>query len=631
MATSLKTVEFWFPFGTTANDATDTNLTQITVYLPESSITFRSVVLEVVFHDRNTTLGNISRRQLSLQLGSAGYTTVNNTNTITNGGEQQTLICSGDFTSHFTTNWSGTSMTCDARILADTSASSPLTPSFNNISARLVITYQYDDTSSTQIKTVRIPLNCPVGNMGTSKPSAIDTIPALDTELPEGSKTYRQTVLVAQGNDGGASTDLTIAMEVDTNGQFTSDTYEHGSNCNMFCRINTTQSFTTNSTHSFYIWCPTVGAGAHWQAWLVVTYEFSISTTSALYISVRLPFDVPGPMGGTTSSDYQRATTELWVEEPTTITTMRMAAYFFWEQQAAISGLNLRLGTGSFVGYTNAGAVNAGSNACMVRNDSAFSLSRGKNTITADVYNTDTADRGFNLSGFALINYTCAVPTEGIGAANKTIEWFIAAMGTTSPNVQNIVSATSINIPETYWFASKFGVQITYVNSGANVPPQTVTGVERLSGEGGIRWERIFADSVGTDGETGIWINIADASKVFKRWHPEPVSTRLDPETSRRWRYNCGQGSSNLAQIHTLLTYHSIYFAVNCTLGGSGGGTIYVQLLRASDDEILIADNNRVGNGSITSYWYDNVENVYMVAYEDDTHTGRSANGTAGS
>jgi len=151
MATGLKSVEFWFPAGTTANDASDTNLTQITVYLPESSKTFKSVIYEVFVHDRNTTLGNTSRNQGSIQLGSAGYTAVNNTNTLTNGGEQQTLCFSYDFTSYFTTNWSGTSMTCDARVLLDTSTASPLTPSFNNISARLLITYEYDDDHDDQV------------------------------------------------------------------------------------------------------------------------------------------------------------------------------------------------------------------------------------------------------------------------------------------------------------------------------------------------------------------------------------------------------------------------------------------------------------------------------------------------
>jgi hypothetical protein len=224
------------------------------------------------------------------------------------------------------------------------------------------------------------------------------------------------------------------------------------------------------------------------------------------------------------------------------------------------------------------------------------------------------------------------VPTGDLSSANKTVEWIFEAMGTKSPLTVNILSASAITIPETYWFASSFGVVLTYVNSGSNVPTYTTVEVERLSAEGGVKWEAVnTADAVSEDGETGIYYRFMDASNVFHRWYPEPVASRLDPETSRRWRYTAGQNSSVLPQLSFLLTYHSITYAVNTTISGSGGGTIYVQLFRASDDEILRADNSRVGNGSLTSYWYDNTENVYMVAYEDSTHTGRSANGTAGS
>jgi hypothetical protein len=56
MATRLKTVEYWFPMSQSVVDATDTNLTQITVYPPENSKVFKKVLAEVVVHDRNTTL-----------------------------------------------------------------------------------------------------------------------------------------------------------------------------------------------------------------------------------------------------------------------------------------------------------------------------------------------------------------------------------------------------------------------------------------------------------------------------------------------------------------------------------------------------------------------------------------------
>ncbi len=119
MSVSLKTVEYWFPMLATATDATDTNFTQITVHIPETSLTFRSATLHVMGHDPQTTLGNLSRRQLSLSLGGGAYTVVNNTNLFTGSGESYCWMASADFTALFTSSWSGASMTVDARGLID--------------------------------------------------------------------------------------------------------------------------------------------------------------------------------------------------------------------------------------------------------------------------------------------------------------------------------------------------------------------------------------------------------------------------------------------------------------------------------------------------------------------------------
>lgn len=630
MATRLKTVEFWFPMLATAVDNTDTNFTQITVYLPENSKTFKSVMLEVIAHDRNTTVSNISRRQCSLRLGSAGYSAVNNANTLTAGGEQQTILFSGDFTSYFTTNWSGTSMTCDARALIDSAASTPLNPSFNNLSARLIITYEYDADTTTHIKTVRIPLNAPVGAVGTTQPgSATATIPALDTELPEASKVYRQLVVVTQGNDNGASTDISISFRIGTGTTFTSQTYEHGSNCAMFTRENSIESFDTSVSQSFYLW----GSAAVWhhrQAWLVVTYEFDSTASNDVFVSLLLPMEVDSPMGGTTSSDYQRSKRDLFIQEPTTITTKQIAALVFWDQLAAIAGLNMRVGTGSFVTYTDAAAVLSGNNAAMVRNDAAFSLARGRNSLNFDVYRTDTADLGYNVGVLWMVNYTCGKPAGGHGSENHTVLWALKDTGTVAAAQQTIVSATAVTIPETDYYLTSIGIEYRYVPSGTTAVAGAAIQVERLSGEGGLVWEPVYADLAGTDGEVGIYQVYATARTIFRRWPGDSVDghDRLDIETSRRWRIATGQSVATLDQLMAVLTYHAITFDVAGDVSGSGGGTVTLNLCRADTGE-RVKTTSRVGNGSYSFTWYDDTEDMFVEAYESSALIGRSANGVA--
>src|SRR3972149_739528 len=243
MAQRLKTVEYWFGELETLADLTDTNFTQITVYIPESDITFRSVSLAMIVQDGASTVANINRRQISLQLGSAGYSTVNNTNLLTNSGENKWVDHSADFTSYFSTDWSGTSMTCDARILVDSAGTSV----WRCATAKLTITYEYNDSSTIHIKTVRLPLNAPLGAMTTSQPgAATDNFPALDTWLPEASVGIRQTTIVIQGNqESAATTDMTLSMRLDSATTRTTQSHEKGSNASNWYRHVWTPSFTT--------------------------------------------------------------------------------------------------------------------------------------------------------------------------------------------------------------------------------------------------------------------------------------------------------------------------------------------------------------------------------------------------
>lgn len=634
MATRLKTVEYWFPYlATGINDNTDTNLSQITIYLPENSKTFRSVVADVVIHDRNTTVSNINRRQVSIQLGAAGYSAVNGAQVLTQGGEQQTVQFSGDFTSYFQTNWSGASMTCDARLLLDTAAASPLTPSFVNSSVRLTITYEYDDTSSVHVKTVRIPLDAPTQALATTKPgTAIDTLPVLDTYCPEASKTFRQLSLVIQGNtEGNSGTDKSISFEFDTLGAFTSYLYECGSTTDMWYRVNEVVSLTTNQTHDFYLWA-SIADFDHPQVWLVATYEFDPANTTTVLNSLVLPMELAGTMGGTSAADFQRATRELWIQEPGPITLQRLAALVFFDKLGAQTGLNARVGTGSFVGYTDVAAVLSGGAGLMVRNDSAFTFARGRNSLSLDIYNTDATDRGFNVSVAWLVNYTSGKASQGVGAHNHTVVWNLKPTGTVAAAVQSITPAVTVIIPETDYFLTSVGVNFVYTSNSTSNPAGVHIGVELLSAEGGLEWANVYEALGGTDPEVGIRQAWGTARSNFKRFRSGSMydlgPDRIDLMQARRWRLATGGGGTSFDHCDLYITYHTIAFTVSGTVAGSNGGTVTLSLERAANGERLL-QTSRVGNGAYSFTWFDNTEDVYVDAYEDGTHMGRSAVGVA--
>lgn len=635
MATRLKTVKYAFPALASLTNNTLTNLTQTTIYLPESSKTFRSVVAHVTMDDIITvTGGTLTTKTLNLRVGAATYTSVANANTLTNSGENASFWLTADFTSHFTTNWTGTSMTCDFQLQINQSTGTTL--GMVNVCVTLDITYEYDDTSATHVKSVMIPLNAPVGAIATTA-TTYDTIPALDTYLPEASKVYRNIYVVIQGNEArnAAVTSHTMTIRVGT-ANVTTGSYEGTLASDRFFRYvyNLTSTYpATNATQTFQP-TATVARVNHFQAYLLVTYEYSPSTSTTVMNSVMLPMDLSSPMGGTTSADYQRGTRELWIEEPGTITTSRVAFYPFWQQIAAISTLNMRIGTGSFVTYTDAASVLCGSNASMVRNDSAFTLARGRNKLNFDVYRSDTADFGWNLCGFWIVNYTSSIATAGVGAHNHTVEWGLAQNGTAASASNVTVAATAPAIPESDYFITALGTQLIVAPSGTVAPSGYTILVERLAAEGGIEWEAAYIDSSQTDPEIGTFTMYSQMRTLFKRFPGDVDPDRMDLETARRWRVhiNGSTAATGWIGLNVILTYHSIFYTVADSISGGFSGTVTLGLHRAESNASmpgeLVKTTTRSGDGAFSFSWYDNTETLFISA-TDGTHVGRSADSLA--
>lgn len=627
MANRLKTVEYWFPNQATIADAITTALTQITIYIPESINTFRSVVVEVIVADKYTTATNITQRQIDLTLQGASTSTINNTQTLTNSGENIIHQFSGDFTSYFNSNWTGTSRTLNCSLTLNTS-----TTGSANASVRVIITYEYDDTSSTHIKTVRIPLDSRTIAQLSAKGAAIDTIPALDTYCPEASKTFRQMTVVVQGNqESAATTDSSISFQIDNLTVNTSNTYEKGLNTSSWYRYNNVVTFNTSTTHSFYLWA-SITDYDHAQVYLVVTYEFDPVATTRVLNAVLLPMEFGGGMGGPTATDYQRAEREVWIEEPGTITLERCAIFMFWDQSAPMTGLNMRVGTGSFISYTSVASTLGGGCGSMIRNDSAFTFSRGRNTISADIYNTDTVDIGYNIASVWMINYTSDKATDGVGSHNHTVSWNLKAVDTQAPSVQSITSPVALTIPETNHFKTSIGLNYIYTTNSTGNAAGVHIGAERLeSTEGGLIWENVYEAIGGTDPEVGIRQAWATARSVFRRFVSGTVvdadSTRLDIETARRWRVILGLAAASYDHLDIYMTYHSITKTVSGTISRFTG-TVTLSLHRTATGEKMM-EITRSGDGSFAFTWYDDTEQVYVVA-TDGTHYGRSPDGIAG-
>ncbi|MBP5993637.1 MAG: hypothetical protein KA731_01890, partial [Candidatus Moranbacteria bacterium] len=276
-------------------------------------------------------------------------------------------------------------------------------------------------------------------------------------------------------------------------------------------------------------------------------------------------------------------------------------------------------------------SVLAGSNAAMVRNDAAFTLARGRNTLNFDVYRSDAADFGWNLSGFWIVNYTSGKATAGVGAHNHTVEWGIQQNGTAAAASSYTVAATAPVIPEADYFISALGNQMIVQPSGTVALSGLAILVERLAAEGGIEWEAAYMDSSQTDAEIGIFFAYSQSRTMFKRWPGDSYAgNRVDLETARRRRVhiNGSTAVTGWISLSIVFTYHTITYTVSGTVSGSSGGSITIGIWRPDTGEKLL-QTSRTGNGTYSATWYDDTESLFAEAYESATLVGRSDTGTA--
>lgn len=658
MAIRQKTVIYTFPtLASLSSSGTPTNFTQITVWLPESSLNFVSVVGRFTCDDIATVAYTaISTKTFGLRLGAAAYTTVSNANVLTYSGENMSPYWVADFTSHFTANWTAQAVagaaTCDFQVaLLQTGGGS--TPGFVNAGFTLEITYDYDDTSATQLKTVLIPLTSPAGAIATAA-TTYDTIPALDSYLGEASKTYRNIAVIIQGNtatQGVAANDWTMTLRVGAT-SVTTGNYEAGLTTDRFFRYVWTLKYAAvnnwPSTAATQTWQPTATQTRvnHFQAYIIVTYEFSVSSTTTATNSVILPMAVDAPAWGSGINNiYQRMTTDFYIQEPAPISFSRVGYFFFLDTSGSISSSGARLFTdtstsSAYKVYTDTVGTGqtAGSDPFSVTT-TTFALSRGKNNLSCDIYISDQVDTAGNICGFWMLNYTSGIASTGIGSHNNTrVKVLDNGFGTAAASLSNKITtlSTSTSIPESAYYLNSFGIEAINFTSSTGQYLGLNVKAERLSTEGSIGWVMPYNASVRMDAEAGARFAYAEAKDYFKQW---PGDTRLyrnyvklDTLSNRRWWMTTSAYAATAANFFccfTLIyTAHGITFPVSGNITGSSGGTVTIELVNSNGEQLV--NTTRVGDGAFSFDWYDNTESVQVIAYESSTNKGVSIMQVAG-
>ena len=615
-------------------DATLTALPQITVYAENSSRTFRSVQVWIAFSDMSTVTGaTVGEHRVACSVNGAGATTITELDDIANSGENHGgIIGPFDFTAHFVTNFpAAASATLDLSVYFDITTGTGLTT--NNVSALIAITYEFDDGATTQYATAIIPLESLVGAMGTTEAEiGTNQIPQLTGAggLLENvaSVSVLQQFFVVEGNDESAAnaTDYVLNTRIDTGTTKTHQSTEKALASDAYKRFIHIESPATTTVHAWKAWTTGIGRLNHATHTMYVTYSFAVSGTTEWLNSIMIPFEITSPMGGTAAGDRSRFQRKFFIEEPATVTLKQSAVRLnFVAGLGTLGGLNVAVGSQAVRAYTNNVSMVCGASALQQRIDSGgaqgagVSIARGENTITVDCYRTDATDLGWNISGVIIINYKSGVSGSGIWAHAHTTWWAILEWDALLDSLRES-AAFAPNIPETNYWVEAIGYYMVHWDAaGAN-------GIqwesEILSGEGKADgWRDLYADVIVKDAERACQIIWCRARDEFQRHPNDPDTDRLVLESARKYRYanaaTCAKG------VSMVLTHRSITFAKTTTVSGSNGGTVNLSLCR-SDNEDVMLETSRVGNGTVAWTWYDDALDMFIEAYETDAYVGRS-------
>jgi hypothetical protein len=627
MATDRKTVVFCSDLYTaTIASNTTTAITMPTLYLPESSKVFKTVVAHVFWSDVVTATGSsYTVREVALGLGGGAKQTTTNTNTLTNSGEN----IDGYFAQYigtigFQAAWSGTSMTCqvDVRFTLSGGTFTGVT----NVCVMLEIDYEYDDTSATQIKTIYYQLPTPDTTLATSKPASLMTVPAFDTLLPEASKTYRGKWVMVGGNRGAPVLDASISVEMQSGGAATTALFKNALASSSCFGVILKPTWDTSTTQTWHIW----GSQAYFNhpyCYAIVTYEFDASAANDVYHSLILPASATAPFQDG-SANVMPVETEFWIGEDGPITAALTGIIFFWAQIAsATNNLRWRANTADgFTSPTDAAGVVAGSVAGQ-HIGTPYVLTQGRNKLRAEAYVNLYIQSGGLFSAVWIVNYVAPKMTGGHGAHTKTRITTRQATGTGAAASRYRDSSTEafFAIPQADYFLSHVGLWNRLVIIGSGVLVGFSYLVESLAGERGglgVGWVEAYNESAGfSDAEVGTNHLTADVGRIFNRWPSDPGQPRLAIETGRRslWQTSSAQAGWNSA--HAYVTYHTHTWTVNATIKGSAGGTVTVSLHRQATGEKVL-ETTRSGDGAVSLTWYDNTELVFLVA-RDGTNTNR--------
>ncbi|WP_438029049.1 hypothetical protein [Sorangium sp. So ce233] len=645
MAIRTQSVPYgWTTDPTSLNAATRREFSAITVAIAEtSSRTIVSAYLEIACRGNETSATAMTSRLIGIRVDAVAWSDESKVETITTSGDQDSFRFRRDVTSYLQTNLTGASHSVQVALQFGALVTI-------NHSARLVITYSYDDASaSTRTKTACIPLESITGTLTDSLTeigtSQIPQLTGVGGFIPEAGVTIRDLFFVIMANEGHTSgtTDFSLAVALDAESEVTLGVCEQALDSSPWYEgVWKRTDMDPATTHALRARGTVTGRFPQIFALLYITYTYDHDSSTSILQSLDMPMPTePGVFGGATSALQSKVSMTVPIPEPGTITLRQSAIVASYNMpNSTLSGLNISVGSQTHRTYSPSTLYNspAGQQTICHRFDSGaavgggVTLVHGENEIALAWYRTSTGSggAGYGWNARLILNYVSGKHADGAGAHTHTVKlWGGGTDAVGAGTVRDYTFAPAI--PETAYWASCVGLEIDYLQAGRGMLGFLA---ERLSGEAhGDGWETLHVNGFCVSNETSVNTLWCNASAHFFRHPDDPDPNRLELEVSRTWRMSSFLDGTNshggFASFVASITYHTITYPVSgASTGYDGDGSgITVHVREADTGDALYQATTTAGGGySFTAY--SDTRELYAEAEQDTTHVARSANFT---
>ena len=611
------------------------------IFIPEvSSRTFQNVILQ--YHARNDGLDittAASAYTVSIQIDnnpSQSFTT----QTLSNSNPEQISFsyyfsASAYFQTYFTS--STHNVTCFAKNISG--------PNSIGQTFKLISTYAFNDTNTvSSIKTVRLPINSITASALTTTEVYLGnytaSIPALDTYLPEISKSYKDIFIEYHSNDAAtATTNFNLKTRIDTNASASRFTVSQSLQSSpYYYDIQTLSgSINTATTHSIRVASSLTSRFTGLCGILTATYEYDYTGSTTILNSNIYSLGEPLLMYGNDKNTAYKKT--FYIPEDPPITLKRSGVMLF-PMGLTTKNLNISTNTQSFAQYPmTTGTIITGVFPIIHQIDGTgsaittpISLNTGSNEVTIYNHNISTLSAGGHVmnGGILFLNYESSVGTNKPLEHTKTI--------ISSPILSNYFGGgassffynsytSSLLVTESKYFISDLtNYYVHLLGKSANVPIYSIMQATCFYSGSDAYMANVNPIQIGTMA----WANGArfefvisshDMTNQIVRYPGQFISRnnpKIDVTQGHVYSHRNINVTSNAVPVISHLQYSTYYtktFAITGSIQNySGSGADIPITVYDYDSGQELFSTQSLANGNINATWYDRHTNLLLIA-----------------